>query len=53
MFQVHADWMRIATRTEPRMPAALQTPSKKAPNPAPTNTTRRWLRWIRPREKTL
>ena len=50
MFQVHADWMRIATRTEPRefpihSPRTGNTPANIARRPK-----FRWLRWRKGRK---
>lgn len=43
MFQIHADWMRVATRTEPLASPDLRTAS----NARPARMRPRWLRWLR------
>ena len=50
MFQVHADWMRIATRTEPREMPPHDPRTGKPGFRNMQRPPRRWLRWITARK---
>lgn len=44
MFQIHASWMRVATRTEP---LEFNGPGRSAQNKHNLTPQRRPLRWLR------
>lgn len=52
MFQIYADSMRIATRTEPLELTPYQARAGKPSFKAEQRPPRRWLRWITARKST-